>query len=75
MSKNLVSPDSTSQFTHDVEPKAITRKQLAGRLGVHLETIKRWERLGRLEPIYFGPRTIRYPHAYVVKLEEEGLSS
>ena len=52
---------------------ALTRKQLATRLGVHTETIKRWERAGRLTPRHFGPRTIRYTAEYVESLERDGV--
>ena len=51
----------------------LTRKQLATRFGVHCQTIKRWERAGRLRPKRFGPRTIRYPVAYVEELERNGI--
>ena len=57
------------------ENRNLTRKQLADRLGVHVETIKRWERAGKLEPVHFGPRTIRYSIGYVEKLEVKGLLS
>lgn len=49
---------------------SLTRRQLAERWGVHEMTIKRWERDGRLSPRRYGPRTIRYPLAYVLQLEE-----
>ena len=52
----------------------LTRKQLAHRLGVCLESIKRWEKSGRLAPIRFSSRTIRYPLKYVEKIEAEGLA-
>ena len=52
---------------------ALTRKQLASRLGVHVESIKRWERIGRLTPRHFGPRTIRYTAEYVEMLERDGI--
>ena len=54
-------------------PKNLTRQQLALRLGVCLETIKRWEKAGRLQPRRFGPRTIRYPIEYVERIENEGI--
>lgn len=52
---------------------ALNRKQLAARLGVHVETIKRWERARRLTPRHFGPRTIRYTAEYVEALERDGV--
>jgi len=54
-------------------PPALTRKELAARLGVHVETVKRWERAGRLTPRHFGPRTIRYTADYVETLERDGI--
>ena len=52
---------------------ALTRQQVANRFGVHVETIKRWEKAGRLEPLHLGPRTIRYPLPYVESLLSDGI--
>jgi len=60
-------------MNHHAPQKNLTRKELAARFGVHVETIKRWERAGRLEPIHYGPRTIRYPMSYVEALERDGI--
>jgi hypothetical protein len=51
----------------------LTRQQLADRLGVCRETIKRRENAGLLKPTRYGPRTVRYPIAYVRRLEREGI--
>ena len=56
------------------DQNTLTRQQLAARWGVHVMTIKRWERAGRLNPRRLGPRTIRYPLAYIEQLEDTGLS-
>ncbi|MCB1204584.1 MAG: MerR family transcriptional regulator [Verrucomicrobiae bacterium] len=53
----------------------LTRSDLATRWGVHLITIKRWEKAGRLSPKRLGPRTIRYPLAYIEQLEADGIPS
>ncbi len=52
----------------------LTRQQLAERWGIHVITIKRWEKAGRLQPNRLGPRTIRYPLGYVEQLEAEGIT-
>ena len=53
----------------------LTRQQLAQRWKIHLITVKRWEKAGRLQPNRLGPRTIRYPIAYIERLESEGIAS
>jgi predicted site-specific integrase-resolvase len=57
-----------------IESRLLTRQHLSNRWGVHLITIKRWEKSGRLQPKRLGPRTIRYPLAYVEQLEAEGIA-
>ena len=52
---------------------ALTRQQFADRLGVHKQTVCRWERAGRINPKYFGPRTVRYTAEYVEALERDGI--
>jgi len=56
------------------ESRLLNRRDLAARWGVHLITIKRWEKSGRLHPNRLGPRTIRYPLAYIEHLEAEGIA-
>lgn len=52
---------------------ALTRQQFADRIGVHKQTVLRWERARRLTPRYFGPRTVRYTAEYVEALERDGI--
>ena len=54
---------------------SISRQALARRWDVHVMTIKRWERAGRLKPQRLGPRTIRYPLRYIQEIEANGLES
>ena len=50
----------------------LSREQLAQRWNVHRETVKRWERAGRLPALCLGPRLKRYRLADVLKIEAEG---
>ena len=43
----------------------LSRKQVAQLLGVHTETVKRAERMGRLKSIRFNARLVRYEPADV----------
>jgi len=63
---------STQQ--HHSSDRCLTRQQLADKWGVHVITIKRWEKAGRLQPQRLGPRTIRYPIAYVEDVERNGIT-
>jgi excisionase family DNA binding protein len=52
-------------------PEYLTRGDLATLLEVHFETIKRWEREGKLpRASRFGPKTIRYNKAAIQKFLE-----
>lgn len=69
--------DSCSQ--HHAESKepnrTLTRADMAAKFRVHVETIKRWEREGKLLPTRFGPRTVRYPLSYVQFIERNGFQN
>tara|TARA_R110002096_G_scaffold24760_41_gene78144 strand:+ start:4688 stop:4870 length:183 start_codon:yes stop_codon:yes gene_type:complete len=49
----------------------ITRKQLAARWSCSIETIKRKERSGLLNPIKFGQRFVRYRLSDIEQIEQE----
>ncbi|MEC5126656.1 hypothetical protein VSU19_07845 [Verrucomicrobiales bacterium BCK34] len=65
---------NTQDLKGSPKSASITRQQLAERWGIHVITIKRWEKAGRLQPNRLGPRTIRYPLSYVEQLEAEGIA-
>jgi excisionase family DNA binding protein len=46
----------------------LTRRQVSERLQVSIETLKRWERCGRLTGHRIGPKLIRYNSSDVQKL-------
>jgi excisionase family DNA binding protein len=35
-------------------------RELAALLGVHVETVRKWSRTGRVPKVQVGPRTVRY---------------
>lgn len=49
----------------------LTRKQVAEMLGVHCETIKRWQRANRLPAIIINSRVIRYEPSVVRQMIED----
>ena len=63
---NKVNKDATSLRS------LLTRKQVAEYLGVHTETIKRYQRRGTLPAIVINSRVTRYDPADVEKLIHEG---
>lgn len=48
--------------------KLLSRAQVAERLGLCKETIRRWEKTTSLKPIIFNSRVYRYRHADVEAL-------
>jgi predicted site-specific integrase-resolvase len=48
----------------------ISRPALAERWECHVETIKRWEREGRLHPVGLSSRLVRYRMAEILALEQ-----
>ncbi len=50
----------------------LTRKEVAARLGVHTETIKRYGRKGLLHPVRFTARAVRYSEAEVLNFMQTG---
>ena len=49
----------------------LSRKELASRWGVCIETLKRWEKSGRLPFVKMGQRLKRYRLSDVTRLEAE----
>ena len=47
-------------FEEDKKTSPLNRKQVAERLGIHFNTVRRLEKSGELASIRIGPRLIRY---------------
>jgi hypothetical protein len=65
--KEAMSKDDS--FTYD---PLLTRRELANRWKVSVETLKRRERARILRPIRLDGRVVRYRMSDVVKIEQEG---
>jgi hypothetical protein len=57
------------------EDTLLTRRELAARWKVSVETVKRRERSSKLRPVRLDGRIIRYRMSDVVWLEQEGFGS
>jgi hypothetical protein len=55
-----------------IRPKMLTRKQVAERLEVHSETVKRYGKKGLLHPVRFTARAVRYLESEVLDFMREG---
>ena len=53
--------------------KNLTYQELSVRLGVPVGTLRIWKMQGKLKCVKFG-RLVRFPEAYVLNLEQKGLS-
>ncbi len=53
-------------------PCLLSRREVASMLGVHTETIKRYQRKGLLPAIVFNSRLIRYERTEVDRLIQDG---
>ena len=51
----------------------LTRKEVAARLGLHTETIKRYGRNGLLHPVRFTARAVRYSEAEILDFMRKGV--
>jgi len=50
------------------DPNALlTKHDVASRLEVNWQTVLKWARLGELEAVRFGPRTVRFTQAALEK--------
>ena len=58
--------------TYNNQRRLMTRREVAERLGVHTETIKRYQRRGRLPAVVLNSRVTRYEQAAVERLINEG---
>jgi excisionase family DNA binding protein len=47
----------------ETKDELLTRREAATLLKVHTETIKRWQKNGRLPALVLGPTTVRYRRA------------
>jgi excisionase family DNA binding protein len=56
-----------------VKYRLLTRKETADRLGVHKETIKRWQQNGKLPAIILNSRVTRYDPVIVEKFIASGM--
>lgn len=52
----------------------LTRKQVAAIFGVHVETVKRWQKDGRLPAIVINSRVTRYSLEAVERLIQDALT-
>ena len=62
----------TSKDDRATEDSLLTRRELANRWKVSVETLKRRERASILRPIRLDGRIVRYRMSDVVKIEQEG---
>ena len=63
----------TRALSETVEESLLTRRELADRWKVSIETIKRRERARVLRPLRLEGRTVRYRMSDVVRIEMEGV--
>jgi DNA-binding transcriptional regulator YhcF (GntR family) len=54
------------------EERLLTRRELAERWKVSIETVKRRERVRMLRPMRLDGRVIRYRMSDVIRIEQEG---
>jgi hypothetical protein len=62
----------TRALSETVEESLLTRRELADRWKVSIETIKRRERARVLRPLRLEGRIVRYRMSEVVRVETEG---
>jgi hypothetical protein len=61
--------DVTSDLTEDA---LLTRRELAERWKVSIETVKRRERVKMLRPMRLDGRVVRYRMSDILRIEQEG---
>ena len=49
----------------------LTRRRVADRFDVSTETIKRWTRAGKLNPLRFNSRNVRYKLSEILAIEQQ----
>ena len=57
---------------NDEKADHLTRDELAYRWDVHVRTIDRWVRLGKIQAIRLGPKCIRFDGAMIRLIEKAG---
>ncbi len=70
LKKEAKPPDKSD--TRGQISRLMSRREVASMLGVHTETIKRYQRKGLLPAIVFNSRLIRYERTEVERLIQEG---
>jgi hypothetical protein len=58
-----------------VEDTLLTRRELAARWKVSVETVKRRERASKLRPVRLDGRIIRYRMSEVMRIEQDGFGA
>lgn len=48
--------------------KLYTASELADKLGVHAETVKKWHREGKLRAVKIGERWLRFPSSEIDRI-------
>ena len=64
-------PNDDTQIVDGIS-RLMSRREVASMLGVHTETIKRYQRKGLLPAIVFNSRLIRYERTEVERLIQDG---
>ena len=72
LSRSFTSKEALSKDDRATEDSLLTRRELANRWKVSVETLKRRERASILRPIRLDGRIVRYRMSDVVKIEQEG---
>jgi hypothetical protein len=58
-----------------MEDTLLTRRELAARWKVSVETVKRRERASKLRPVRLDGRIIRYRMSEVMRIEQDGFGA
>jgi hypothetical protein len=66
----MKSSSNQRRIAHEKDEVLLSRKQVANRWSVSLETVKRRQAAGLLNPLYFSARQVRYRLSDVVSVEE-----
>ena len=72
LSRSFTSKEAMSKHDSPTYDPLLTRRELANRWKVSVETLKRRERARILRPIRLDGRVVRYRMSDVVKIEQEG---
>jgi hypothetical protein len=61
----------TTSLARESQGRLISRREVAQRWGVSVETVKRRTSQGLLHPVRFNQRLIRYPLSEIIRIENE----